>query len=48
MTAGPNPKFAPGAGMTPPVLAGREREKTVITEALEDLGRGTIPRRTSL
>ena len=43
MTAGPNPKFAPGAGMTPPVLAGREREKAVIIEALEDLGNGFNP-----
>ena len=43
MTAGPNPKFAPGAGMTPPVLAGREREKAVIIEALEDLGDGFNP-----
>ena len=43
MTAGPNPKFAPGAGMTPPVLAGREREKAVIIEALEDLGEGFNP-----
>ena len=43
MTAGPNPKFAPGAGMTPPVLAGREREKAVIIEALEDLGEGCNP-----
>ena len=43
MTAGPNPKFAPGAGMTPPVLAGREREKAVIIEALEDLGEGYNP-----
>ena len=43
MTAGPNPKFAPGSGMTPPVLAGREREKAVITEALEDLGEGYNP-----
>ena len=43
MTTGPNPKFAPRAGMTPPVLAGREREKTVIIEALEDLGKGYNP-----
>ena len=43
MTAGPNPKFAPGAGMTPPVLAGREREKAVIIEALEDLRDGFNP-----
>ena len=43
MTAGPNPKFAPGAGTTPPVLAGREREKAVIIEALEDLGDGFNP-----
>lgn len=32
-----NLKFAPGAGTIPPVLAGREREKVVIAEALEDL-----------
>ena len=43
MTKGPNLKFAPGAGMTPPVLAGREREKAVIIEALEDLGDGFNP-----
>ena len=29
--------------MTPPVLAGREREKAVIIEALEDLGEGYNP-----
>ena len=43
MATDPNPKFAPGAGMTPPVLAGREREKAVIIEALEDLGKGYNP-----
>ena len=43
MTAGPNPEFAPGAGMTPPVLAGREREKTVIIKALDYLGEGCNP-----
>ena len=36
-------KFAPGAGATPPVLAGRKREKAVIIEALEDLGMGHNP-----
>ena len=39
----PNPRFAPGAGMTPPVLAGREYEKAVITEALKDLEEGFNP-----
>ena len=29
--------------MTPPVLAGREREKAVIIEAFEDLGKGYNP-----
>ena len=43
MTTGTNPKFTPGAGTTPPVLAGREREKAVIIEALEDLGEGCNP-----
>ena len=43
MATDPNPKFASGAGMTPPVLAGREREKAVIIEALEDLGKGYNP-----
>ena len=43
MTKLPKPKFAPGAGTTPPVLAGREREKAVIIEALEDLSDGVNP-----
>ena len=43
MTTGTNPKFTPGAGTTPPVLAGREREKAVIIETLEDLGEGCNP-----
>ena len=43
MTAGPTLKFTPGAGMTPPVLAGREREKAVIIEALDYLGEGCNP-----
>ena len=43
MTAGPTLKFTPGAGTTPPLLAGREREKAVIIKALEDLGEGCNP-----
>ena len=43
MTTRPIMKFAPGAGTTPPVLAGREREKAVIIEALEDLSDGVNP-----
>ena len=43
MTTIRSPKFTPGAGTTPPVLAGREREKAVITEALEDLREGYNP-----
>ena len=43
MTTGPSLKFTPGAGTTPPVLAGREREKAVITEALDYLGEGCNP-----
>ena len=43
MTTGPNLKFTPGAGTTPPVLAGREREKAVIIEALDYLGEGCNP-----
>ena len=36
-------KFAPGAGMAPPVLAGRENEKAAIAAALGDLGAGFGP-----
>ena len=43
MTRLRSPKFSPGAGTTPPVLAGREREKAVITQALEDLREGFNP-----
>ena len=43
MTTDPNLKFTPGAGTTPPVLAGREREKAVIIEALDYLGEGCNP-----
>ena len=43
MTTDPNLKFTPGAGTTPPLLAGREREKAVIIEALDYLGEGCNP-----
>ena len=36
-------KFAPGAGMAPPVLAGRENEKAAIAAALRDLEAGSGP-----
>ena len=36
-------KFAPGAGMAPPVLAGRENEKAAIAAALGDLEAGFGP-----
>ena len=43
MTTDPTLKFTPGAGTTPPLLAGREREKAVIIEALDYLGEGCNP-----
>ena len=43
MTTGPTLKFTPGAGTTPPLLAGREREKAVIIKALDYLGEGCNP-----
>ena len=38
-----NPRFAAGAGMQPPVLAGRKNEQTTIKEAFDDLSQGFNP-----
>ena len=39
----PRSWFAPGAGMPPPVMAGRDREKAIIVRAFQSLEKGVNP-----